>query len=248
MIRTHMHTLPLPAFLVFFWLLCDCAYAEPIIVLNTTGKPPLNTPEQTGFMDKVAKEAFRRIGITLKTVQLPAERGLINANKGIEDGEMSRIAGLQETYPNLIQVPEKIMDWEFVVFSKQAIALDAGWDSLKNYTVAYMNGWKILERHVPESHSLKVSTPEQLFTMLKKNRTDLIIYERWGGLLYAKRFGLDNVITINPPLAVRAMFIYLNKRHKALVPKLAAAIKQLKNDGTYQRFYSDLLVPLTDHH
>ena len=61
------------------------------IELNVTGKPPLNTPDRTGFMDQVAKEALSRIGISLITVQLPAERGLLEANGGIVDGEMSRI-------------------------------------------------------------------------------------------------------------------------------------------------------------
>lgn len=244
-----MYTLKSIALLVMCWPFCSCVYAETVIELNTTGKPPLNTPEHTGFMDRVAKEAFRRIGITLKTVQLPAERGLINANIGIEDGEMSRIAGLQKSYPNLIQVPEKIMDWEFVIFSKHDIPGDPDWTSLKPYSVAFLNGWKILERLVPpETDTIKVNAPEQLFTMLKKNRTDLIIYERWGGLLYAKKFKLDHITVKYPPLAVRAMYIYLNKKHEALVPKLAAAIKQLKMDGTYQKLYADILTPLSGHH
>ena len=180
-----MYALKHFAIIVLCWSFGGCVYADNIIELNTTGTPPLNTPDQTGFMDQVAKEAFRRIGITLKTVQLPAERGLISANEGIEDGEMSRIAGLEHTYHNLIQVPEKIMDWEFVVFSIQSAPISQGWNGLQPYSVAFLNGWKILERNVPPlSNTIKVNTPEQLFTMLKKNRTDLIIYERWCGLFY----------------------------------------------------------------
>jgi polar amino acid transport system substrate-binding protein len=79
---------------------------ETTIVLNTTGNAPLNTPDQQGFVDLVATEAFRRIGVTVKTVKLPAERGLINANQGIHDGEMLRVGGLEKIYPNLIMVPE----------------------------------------------------------------------------------------------------------------------------------------------
>lgn len=238
---------------VLLLLLCcsfsGLANANDIIELNTTGKPPLNTLDQTGFMDRVAKEAFRRIGITLKTVQLPAERGLLSANDGIVDGDMSRIAGLSKTYTHLIQVPEKIMDWEFVVFSKPSTPAVKGWHDLQHYSIAFVNGWKILERHVPpEADTFKVSTAEQLFTMLKKNHTDLIIYERWAGLLYAKQLGLKAIRVNDPPLAVRQMFIYLNNKHRSLVPKLAAALKQLKQDGTYQRLYSSILSPLTGKH
>jgi len=215
------------------------------ITLNTTGKPPLNTPQLTGFMDLVAKEAFRRIGYTLKTVQLPAERGLINVNAGLEDGEMSRINGLDKLYPNLIQVPEKIMDWEFVAFSSNKIILTQGWQSLLPYSVAFINGWKILEKNVPKKTDItKVRTPEQLFLMLSKNRADLILYERWGGLLYTTTNKIRTIKQQHPPLATKKMFIYLHKKHTALIPKLASALKKMKLDGSYKAFYNKVLAPL----
>lgn len=237
------------ALLALCWSLSCSVYAKTIIELNTTGKPPLNTPNQQGFMDLVAKEAFRRIGITLKTVQLPAERGLLSADNGLEDGDMSRIAGLEKTYTHLIRVPEKIMDWEFVTFSNRALSLKHGWKDLQSYSVAYINGWKILEQHVsPSANVIKVNTPEQLFTMLRKHRTDLIIYERWGGLEYANQFDLPNIKVGLPPLAIRDMFIYLNQKHQAIVHKLAIALRQLKEDGTYQKLYAKILMPLTRSH
>jgi len=215
------------------------------ITLNTTGKPPLNTPQLTGFMDLVAKEAFRRIGYTLKTVQLPAERGLINVNAGLEDGEMSRINGLNKLYPNLIQVPEKIMDWEFVAFSSNKISLTQGWQSLLPYSVAFINGWKILEKNVPiKTDITKVRTPEQLFLMLSKNRADLILYERWGGLLYTRTNKITAIKQLQPPLATKKMFIYLHKKHTTLIPKLASSLKKMKLDGTYKVYYNKVLAPL----
>ncbi|MGD8885878.1 MAG: hypothetical protein PVF34_09650, partial [Gammaproteobacteria bacterium] len=54
-----------------------------VIELNTTTYPPLSTPEQQGFLDRIVKEALARLGITMKTVRLPAERALIDANHGI---------------------------------------------------------------------------------------------------------------------------------------------------------------------
>ena len=32
--------------------------------------------------------------------------------------------------------------------------------------------------------------------------------------------------------------MYLNKKHEALVPKLAAALKSMKDDGTYQKLFN----------
>jgi polar amino acid transport system substrate-binding protein len=40
------------------------------------------------------------------------------------------------------------------------------------------------------------------------------------------------------------MFMYLNKKHAALVPKVTQALIDLKADGSYQQFYNQLLKPL----
>ena len=219
--------------------------ADNILVLNTTGNEPLNSSNQNGFMDIVTKEALKRIGYKLKTLQLPAERGLKNANAGIEDGEMSRVAGLSKTYPNLIQVPEKIMDWEFVVFSEKKISLSRSWHNLSYKQVSFLNGWKILEANVPTNASIvKVNKPSQLFSLLKKKRTDYIIYEKWGGLLLLKTQKLKNISLLKPALAKKEMFIYLHKKHRHLVIKLSSALKQMKSDGSYQKIFNLILKPL----
>ena len=220
-------------------------YAKEI-TLNTTGVPPLNTPQLTGFMDLVSKEAFNRIGYILKTVKLPAERGLKNVNRGIEDGEMSRIKGLDKTYTNLIRVPEKIMDWEFVAFSQNDIKISSQWTSLSSYAVAFINGWKILENNVPKQTDItKVKNHQQLFSTLIKNRADLVLYERWGGLLLiSKNPKLKSIKLHKPPLAKKEMFIYLHKKHKNIVNKLRNSLSSMKRDGTYNSIVQKILKPL----
>ena len=221
------------------------AYANEI-TLNTTGEAPLNTPKLSGFMDLVAKEAFHRIGYSLKTIKLPAERGLKNVNAGIEDGEMSRIKGLDKTYSNLIRVPEKIMDWEFVAFSHDDIKLDKGWPSLSKFSVTFINGWKILEKNIPKQTEItKVKNHLQLFSILDKGRTDLIIYERWGGLLHISKNPQIKPIKLHyPPLAKKEMFIYLHKKHKKLIPKIQQSLLNMKQDGSYNMLMKKILKPL----
>ncbi|GMR08769.1 MAG: transporter substrate-binding domain-containing protein [Gammaproteobacteria bacterium] len=209
------------------------AESRPVITLNTAGNRPLNDPEMTGFMDQVAAEAFRRIGYQLQTVKLPAERGLINSNLGIEDGEMGRIAGLQRTYPNLIQVKEKIMDWEFVAVGDQNDSVN-GWKSLAGRSVAFVNGWKILERSVPkEADIIKVRGEEQLLVMLQRNRVEFIIYERWGILALLEKYQSTKKV-FEPPLIVKELFIYLHKKHSKLIGPLENALINMKQDGTYK--------------
>jgi polar amino acid transport system substrate-binding protein len=231
--------------LLVFCIITSQANAANLLVLNTVGKPPLNTPEQTGFMDRVTAEALRRIGYRMQTVALPAERGLRNVDAGIDDGEMSRVEGMEKLYPNLVRVPEKIMSWDFCVFTNKDIHFTGKWSDLKPYTVSFVNGWKILEEKVPlEAGVFTVKYPPQLFALLEKHRTDIVIYERWGGLQLVKTKGYSDIHILQPPLVMKDVYIFLNKKHRDLVPKLNQALLEMKHDGSYQEIYSETLAPL----
>lgn len=219
--------------------------SDVVITLNVTGGVPLNNDDQTGFMDEVAIEVFQRIGIKLQTIRLPAERGLKNSNSGIIDGEMGRIKGLDKIYLNLVRVPEKIMDWEFVTFSYHEPISDQSWSGLSGKSVAYINGWKILETNVPEDAEItRTTTADGLFNLLRNKRTDYVIYELWGGLQLIQQKAMLNVNVCRTALIIKELFIYLHTKHKALVPKLAVALKEMKQDGSYQRLVDKHLTPL----
>lgn len=227
--------------------ICEAAPAQKKLILNTAFTTPLSNDAQSGFADVIVGEAMRRIGIELETVRLPAERALINANAGIDDGDLLRISGLQASYPNLLQVPEKIIDLEFVVFTRQARFPVNGWSSLKPYTVAIITGWKILERNITDVAGItKVKTPDQLFMLLLKDRIETIVYSRWVGLGYIKQHRLQGIKVLEPPLARRRMYVYLHKKHRRLVPKLAAALREVKADGTYRRIFRKILAPYAE--
>jgi len=239
-----MKSLIISAGLILFVFSLQTIAATPTIRLNTTGQPPLNTDAQNGFMDAVATEAFRRIGITLHTSLLPAERGLKNSNKGSIDGEMSRVKGIDKVYTNLIRVPEKIMDWEFVVFSAKAIDLSQGWKAFSGKSVSHINGWKILEKNIPnDAEVTKTVNAVELFTLLEKKRTDYIIYEKWAGHYMLRKMPIENIGQHKSTLIIEEVFIYLHKKHKSIVSKLSKALESMKRDGSYQRLVRKHLSP-----
>lgn len=124
---------------VIFFMVVSCpsiisnpALAEALILNGALGAP-LTNEDRTGFLDLIAVEAFRRNGLKLVLITPPAERGLKNANDGIEVGEIARVAGMEKEYPNLIPVPEKMMDMNFVAFANSPLISINGWSSLKPY-------------------------------------------------------------------------------------------------------------------
>ncbi len=228
--------------LVFLAASPGAVQAQETLSFGTASRAPIVTPEGTGFVDLVAKEALRRIGKKIAVTNLPAERSLINANKGIEDGDLQRVGGLSKKYPNLIQVGEPFRTAEFSVFTKQENFTPKGWKSLEPYNVGFLNGWKILEANVKNVKSItKVAGAGQLFALLENGRADVVIYAKWQGIHMIRKLGLKGIRILEPPLVKKPMFMYLHKKYKDLAPKIAAALRDMKSDGTYQDLYDKVL-------
>jgi len=206
---------------------------------------PYATPDRQGFLDLLVAEAFRRIGLKGE-VALYAEskRALINANDDVDQGVAMRVQNLEKDHPNLVRVPERVIGNDFVAYSRNLDVATDTWETLKPYAVTYIHGWVIFERNMPEGQNVTtVKEPAQMFAMLDKKRVDMVLYERWQGLSYAKDQGF--VVHVHePPLASVDMFMYVHKNHAPLVDKLAAALKAMKADGAYQAIIDRTLTPL----
>lgn len=218
------------------------AQSPASLTIASEDLPPYSTRERTGFEDLLATEMYRRLGIELRIIPLPSERVLANANAGIEDGVFGRIGGMTEKYPNLVQFEESIRLSEFVAFSRRRDIEISGWDSLKPYNVGIITGWKILEWNIKESKSLtKVKTVRQLFKMLDAGRVDVVVYMRWAGLHSIRELDIEGVRIVEPPLATKKSYWYLHKKHRDLVPRASAMLREMKRDGTYDRIFEQVL-------
>lgn len=81
-------------------------------------------------MSDIYTEAFGRMGYGFKLISQPGERAMIDANKGIVDGEAGRIMSLdRKQYPNLIRVPHDIVTM-----------MDGGLHVLLCYEIRYLPG------------------------------------------------------------------------------------------------------------
>ncbi|OQX06994.1 MAG: hypothetical protein BWK76_25475 [Desulfobulbaceae bacterium A2] len=218
--------------LLLLWQASPLA-AQPPLSLNTFAGPPLSTPGQTGYYDRMLVEAFSRLKIPVTIGHLPAERSLKNADCGIDDGDFVRIAGLEKIYPNLIMVPEQLDDFEFVAFTRTLNLPVTSWATLTPYHVGIVRGWKILEENLAGVKKLiAVKNQEQLFLLLKNGRVDVVVYAGKEGAALIRQLGIADASALAPPLAVRPMYLYLNKKHAGLVSPVAAELKKMKEDGT----------------
>jgi len=219
--------------------------APKTITLGTENYPPISNIYETGFEDLIAKEMFRRIGVKVILNFNPSERVLYNANVGIDDGILTRVGGIEKKYTNLVPLNESLFTADYVAFSHNKNIKISGWNSLAPLNIGIITGWKLLERNITSAKSLiRVKSAKQLFALLGSGRVDVIVFSRFPGLQMIRDQGLTGVTALEPPLAQRKRFFYLNKKNKALVPRATKALKAMKADGTYQKIFNQTILPL----
>ena len=169
---------------------------------NEANAPPYSNPERTGFFDAVAIEAFRRARLELRLEKLPAGRALLLSNSGVADGELNRLSGIETQYPNLVRVPEKLGDWYFAAFSKDA-SIPGRLEAIRGRTVGLIRGWKIYESALAGAKDvIAADDAEQLFRLLQLDRIEVALYERLMGLAHIRELGIKGVLWSEPPLFI----------------------------------------------
>ncbi len=228
-------------------LLINPAWAEQILVLNSSYYSPVTSEEQDGVLDQVYQDLGKRLGIKIEIHNLTAaERVLLNVNGGIVDGDVGRVLGLEKKYPNMVSVPVSVMKYEMVVFSRNVEFKVAGPESIKSYNIGIVRGWKILEQAATGALSVTtLESAEQMFSMLDKNRVDIVLLEKLQGLQRIKSMDIKGVNVLQPNLLEGHWYLYLNKKHEALIPRVTAELRRMEQDGTLQRIYNNVLARYT---
>lgn len=186
-----------------------------------------------GVFLAILEAAARAIGRTIDAEVLPAERSLRLVSTGVDHADGPRIEQMDQLYPNLVRVPEPIVDYRFVAFAPPGRLRVTDWASLDDSHVAVVRGWKILEKNLAGAASLQsIRTPTLLFEHLARDRAEVAVFEESMGIGLLEERGLtDRFVPVQPPLAVRPMFLFLNAEQGALAEPLAAALRQLKSSG-----------------
>jgi polar amino acid transport system substrate-binding protein len=236
----------MPRLILFVFLTAFIAspcLGQKIFHINSSYSSPLSTKAGDGFLNLVIKEAFSRIGHRAMVHMLPAERCLQDANTGLSDGDVGRVKGINEWYPNLRIVPEPVLEKRrFVAFTIGQTFSTDHWESLAPYHVGHVRGWKIFGTNSVHAKSVvSVRTTRQLFVMLAKDRIDVALNARLDGLAMAKQLGIRGVRVMEPPLASKKMYLYLHKSHDQLIPDLAQALQDLKQDGMFDWIKQDVI-------
>jgi polar amino acid transport system substrate-binding protein len=180
---------------------------------------------------EIVREAYRRIGIEMKTMVVPSERSVRAANSGEADGDMLQPTGIEADYPSLVRVPEPVISLDLVAISTGLDVPVNGWNSLAPYKICVVRGMKVIEAGTAEMQRVVVNTLASALSMLKAGRCDLALFVKptWQDV---DRLQMGSFHELSPAVTTLSFYHYVNRRNTGLVPKLAAALAEMRRDGT----------------
>jgi ABC-type amino acid transport substrate-binding protein len=196
-----------------------------------------NVPDQ--FLGgEILVAVYKRLGITVEFMDLPAKRSLLESSEGRVDGEVQRILAVQDQYPTLIAVQPSFNFIEPTAFVPTGISLRVeGWKSLAPHSIGIVRGVGSSERGTQGMRAVEpVTTMENLMQSLHAGRFEVAVNDRFSGLLVIRRLGLEGKVqALDPPLERIPLYHFLHERHRDLVPKVEQVIRSMQASGELDR-------------
>lgn len=210
------------------------------LAANTT-KLSFRQPEAgpiPAYITTLLEEAYAQLGIELVYLEMPRARSIVEANTGRIAGELGRIPGLDQDYPNLIAVDFTLFQYQLVVVADRRQCGLCELQDIKN--LAYINGMTSVEQVLAQQNykgpTVQAVDLQQLHLMYTNRRVKAIALNDFE----ARELGLvDDPHNVVVPILTEVGYHYLHKQHADLVPKLAAVLHKMHDSGRVAEIMRD---------
>lgn len=183
--------------------------------------------------EKILPVFYEKLGLEITITSMPGKRAQREAVTGRKDGEIMRIWSYGLENPTMIRVPTPYYQLETMAFvhKNSQIVLKSKAD-LANYNLLTVRG---VQHTNNITRGLKyVFNYDDTLTMmlaLAGKHTSIALTNTSDGFYAIKKLNIDYIMALPPALATLDLYHYLNEKNAALVPKLDAVIKAMKESG-----------------
>lgn len=186
----------------------------------------------------IAQAALKRAGVAAVAREVPAERALALAASGETDGDVGRILEVGTAFPSLVRVPEPIYFYATQAFAYRRLDMAGGWQALRAHSVCVRRGIQLFRLRTEGMRRQLLDDEPSVLRMLRNGGCDVALLDRRNPQVQAALAADPPLLLLTPDLEVTPLYLYLHKRHAALVPRVAEMLRQMRHDGTMQRITS----------
>ncbi|WP_026374913.1 hypothetical protein [Aestuariibacter salexigens] len=217
--------------LIFFLGNAKHLFAKPFeIAVNDSYSAKVGKSEITALFAHM----YAPLGITPTVNFYPSRRGLQLANEGLLDAEAGRIPDVISLYPNLIAVPEYMIEHQGAFFCKDARLCK----KQKDHAYAIIRGYRGGKSYCESQRLICLfdATPDFLRSALVNGAIDAIIGSKTTTLNLLCESGIRTVYFRNEERLKLASYHVLHKRHEDKIDLLAKSIKDMREQGVFDAF------------
>ena len=204
-------------------------------------------PESTyegKWQRRAYEEAFKRLGVSIEVITMPAQRGTVMVDSGAVDGQFLRVFAYADAHPEQVRVEEPIYDVLLGLWvSKPSLNLSRVADlAATTWSGIYRRGVELCERSlsrvVPAERLSSISTEDVGLRMLLAGRVDFYceLDASVQNTLFRPEFkdvtSIRQLLTLGSPIP---LYPYLNRKNAELATRLAVVLRQMKAEGMLER-------------
>lgn len=198
------------------------------------------------FHNKTLVEAFRRNGLTCEIVMVPDLQTLSEmVDEGVLDGDTRRVKNFAKNgeHPGYVRIDESVFSLEIRPYSQSEYPIES-WSDLgrPGLTLGYIKGSEFvehsLEKHAPQTPARRYDSRLEAIRALRDGEVQIVIIANQylaREILQLEEFQ-DSGIYELPALAKIDIYSYFYREHEDLAPVIAKTLRQMKKDGTIQKF------------
>ncbi len=224
-------------FVVMSFILCASQFftAAPALAKDDVQllSISINTDEPS-TIDRLYYHIFKELGYEVTTEASGMASAIMKANSGEMAGLATQTAGIEKDYPNLIMVPEPIASVSFCCYALTGknYHLDS-WDDFNGLRVGYLFQKVYIDAHLPEGVAQRINKAslDELYTALETGECDVVVVSSSSRQRTILRENLSEVGEVDSLLS----YAYLNKKYAALVEPMAQVLRNMKENGTYEK-------------
>ncbi|WP_372770766.1 hypothetical protein [Pseudoalteromonas sp.] len=197
---------------------------------------PLDT-EVSRILIKRLTSAYRDIGVDIKIIDFDHKSSLKAANAGELDGQIGRIIGISNDYPNLIASYFPLMHLNLVLITNKGVCSDCKLKDLK--TISHNTNYPFSQKYIDqENFQGEVIINNNLSSqihMLRNHTIDGILVLEYLLTHQIEAHALDffdkKIVSKKP------IHHYLHKKHKVILDRLD---EQLKIDSSVKSEHKEM--------
>lgn len=212
------------------------AYASNILPTNSITTYPQTITLGQIKESEIQKQVFefltpiyKKLGIELDTIGLPAKRSLTLSNDGDLDGELLRAEHIEKDYSNLVAVPITLYQLNTYAYIIEKEDNKKTIKDLIGTSIAVHRGIQWEENFAKQfpSDIVWVGSTKRKFKLLTVGKVNYVVSDKQrADKIIKEYFPKIKIKRVLPILKQINLIHYLNKKHASIIPALIDEIKK----------------------